>query len=515
MNVSDVSSSLSNRRASASERDGRSTQTTDDVVVVSNRQPYRHEYDDEGGINVSRPTGGLTSALDAAMRERNGTWIAWGDGSADRDVVDDEGHVTVPPDEEEGTYTLNRVWLSDEQVENYYLGFSNRVLWPVCHSMLMNVHSEAAYWQNYEAVNDQFVDNVARHVGESTIVWFQDYHLSLAPRMLESRVPDGAFLAHFWHIPWPGWDMFRACPHGEEIIAGLLGNDLLGFHVPRYGENFMECVEQTLPDADVDRDAAEITFRGKTTTIKAFPLGVSVDTIRTGAKSEAAESFWSEFADEHHLDEKRVSVGVDRLDYTKGIPERFEALERLWEDSPEWRGALTHVQIGSKSRSEIEEYMDIQTEVEEEAARINERFGTDEWEPIVYTTAHLSDEALYGAYRHGDIALVSPLRDGMNLVAQEYVAAQGDDDDAVLLLSDQTGAHDYMGEWTVTVRPQNTDEFASAIDDALRMPASERRERMRELRNRVEDADVSRWMHSVFETIAEMQTAGTGGSDGE
>jgi trehalose 6-phosphate synthase len=497
---------------STTERGERSSRAVEDIVVVSNRQPYRHEYDENGEVHVSQPTGGLTAALDAAMRKRTGTWIAWGDGDADRDVVDEGDQVTVPPEETEGTYTLDRVWLSDDQVENYYIGFSNRVLWPICHSALTNVHSEASYWEAYESVNEQFVESVVDHVGESTVVWFQDYHLGLAPRMVRSRVPEGPFLAHFWHIPWPSWDMYRACPNGEDVLVGLLGNDLIGFHVPRYGENFLRCVAKALPEADVDLDAGEVTYRGQTTVVKAFPLGVPTDAIRAGAASEEAEEFWTAFAAEHRLSDGRVSVGVDRLDYTKGIPERLGALERLWEDYPEWRGALTHVQIGSLSRSEIEEYSAVQTRVNEAVERINDRFGTDEWEPIVYTTDRISNEALYGLYDRADVALVSPLRDGMNLVAQEYVAAQTTDD-AVLVLSDQAGAHDYMGEWTVTVRPQDVDEFASAIDAALCMPAEERRERLRELRNRVNEADVSRWMDSVFETISAMRIRRAEASD--
>ena len=474
--------------------------TGDELLVLSNRQPYRHEYDGDG-ITVDAPEGGLTAGLDAVMRQVNGTWIAWGDGEADADVVDAHGRVTVPPGASEGQYTLERLWLTDEQVENYYYGFSNRVLWPICHSALTNVDGNGRYWEHYQGVNERFADAVVADADDRSVVWFHDYHLGLAPWLARDRVPDGAFFLQTWHIPWPSWDVFRSCPHGPEILRGLLGNDLIGFHVPRYCENFLECVAAALPEAHVDWDGGRVVHRESTTTVRAFPMGVPADRINTQAKSLEAEEFWADFADEHGIgDDARVAVGVDRLDYTKGIPQRIEALERLWESAPRWRESLTYVQVGTESRSKIPEYSEYQDDVEAAIEHVNDRFGTDEWRPIVYTTDHLADEELYALYRFADVAIVSPIRDGMNLVCQEYVAAQ-QDNDGVLVLSDQAGAHDELHEWVMSINPHDTTSFSETIGDALTLPADERRSRMDALRRYVATHDTSAWIRDVFGTV--------------
>ena len=471
-----------------------------ELLVLSNRQPYRHSYDGDE-ITVDAPTGGLTAGLDAVMQQVNGTWIAWGDGDADADVVDDQGQVTVPPGESDGPDTLERLWLTDEQVDNYYYGFSNRVLWPICHSALTNVDGNGRFWEHYEGVNERFADAAVADAEDGSVVWFHDYHLGLAPRMVRDRVRDDAFLLHTWHIPWPSWDVFRSCPHGREILRGMLGNDLIGFHVPRYCDNFLRCVAAALPDAHVDWDGGRVIHRQSTTTVRSFPMGVPADEINAQAKSPDAEAFWAQFADEHAVDgDTRTAVGVDRLDYTKGIPQRIEALERLWESSPQWRESLTYVQVGTESRSQIPAYSEYQERVEDAVADVNDRFGTDDWQPVVYTTDYLEDEELAALYRFADVAVVSPIRDGMNLVCQEYVAAQ-QDSDGVLVLSDQAGAHDELHEWVVSVNPHDTTAFASAIDDALTLSPEERRARMDALRHYVATNDISSWINEVFGTV--------------
>jgi trehalose 6-phosphate synthase len=474
----------------------------EDLLVLSNRQPYRHSFD-EGGeeISVDAPTGGLTAGLDAVMRQVNGTWIAWGDGDADADVVDERGRVTVPPGESEGQYTLQRLWLTDEQVNNYYYGFSNRVLWPICHSALTNVDGNARFWDHYQGVNERFADTVVDSADAQSVVWFHDYHLGLAPEMVAERVPDDAFLIHTWHIPWPSWDVFRACPHGREILRGMLGNDLVGFHVPRYCHNFLRCAATALPDARVDWENQRVISGQSATAVRSFPMGVPADQINREAKRPEAAAFWQAFTDDHDIDEgTKVGVGVDRLDYTKGIPQRIEALERLWESSSQWRESFTFVQIGTESRSQIQAYEEYQRRVENAIEDVNERFGTDDWQPIVYTTDYLANEALYALYRFADVAVVSPIRDGMNLVCQEYVAAQ-QDDDGVLVLSDQTGAHDELHEWVLSINPHDTTAFKTAIDEALSMDPEERRPRMDALRRHVASNDISSWIRDVFGSV--------------
>ncbi|WP_135305878.1 alpha,alpha-trehalose-phosphate synthase (UDP-forming) [Haloarcula amylovorans] len=478
-------------------------------LVVSNREPYRHDRDGTD-ITVDRPNGGLTSGLDGAMRRLGGTWIAWGDGDADREVVDDENRVQVPPDADEDQYTLERVWLSEEEQENYYLGFSNRVLWPVCHSALTKIESERQHWEAYRDVNQRFADTVAERVDEESVVWLQDYHFGLAPSMIRSQTEHDPAIAHFWHIPWPGPDAFRACPHGEEILRGLLGNDLLGFHVDRYCENFLRCVDELIPMATVDVDAGIVHQPDGRLTVRSFPLGVEADRIQKQATEAASHDRFKEFADEHGIDaDGMLALGVDRLDYTKGIPERLQALERLLEEQPNLRESFTYVQVGSESRSEIPAYEQVQAQVAEAVERINDRFGTGGWQPVVYETGYVSNETLYALYREADAALVSPIRDGMNLVAQEYVAAQAEGP-GVLVLSEQAGIHDRIGDDVLSVTPQNTDEFASAIHEALTMSDTERERRMTTLRREIQRNDLESWTEAMLDEIAVVDASRNG-----
>jgi len=457
------------------------------LVVVSNRQPYSHTYDGDD-ITVEAHAGGLTAGLDPVMQAVGGTWIAWGDGDADRQVVDGDDCVPAPP--ADPGYTLCRVWLSDQEVTNYYYGFSNQVLWPICHSALTRVHEWSAYWTDYQAVNEQFVDRVEDHTEPGDIVWFQDYHFALAPAIARERVADDTVLMQFWHIPWPAWDTFRGCPHGEAIIEGLLGNDLLVFHVDRYGANFLACAEAALDDATVDREQGTVRYDGHVTQVTEFPMGVQADRIAERADSSEATAFWEEFRATHDIADT-VAVGVDRLDYSKGIPERLRALERFWERNPEWRGELSYVQNGSESRSQIAAYQEIQERIAAGVERVNDRFGTDDWTPVVSFNDYISKAELAGLYRHGDLALVSPIRDGMNLVAQEYVAAQTDGD-GVLVLSDQAGS-DTILDAAVTMRPQDACAFADAIESALSMRSAEKQARMRRLREQVAENDLATW----------------------
>ena len=474
--------------------DSESGQLFDDkqLLVVSNRQPYQHEKQtDSDEVSISRPVGGLTASLDPMMQETGGTWIAWGDSSGDRSVVDDSSCVDVPP--EEPQYTLRRVWLSDSQVQSYYYGFSNQVLWPLCHSGLSTVHSEQSYWQQYYQTNQQFADAVATEADDEAVIWLHDYHLALASWFVRRRLGGKPTIMQFWHIPWPAWDVFRACPHAEELLRGLLGNDVLGFHVDRYARHFLQCVDAALDDATVNWRSNEVFYRGSPTRAKAIPMGVPFEKINRKATSYSRRDF-SAFRESYGIDAgTRVAVGVDRLDYTKGIPERLRALEHLWEQYPEWRGSLTYVQKGTGSRTEIQAYQRIQTAIDREVERINERFGTDDWQPIERIAERLSQEELYGLYRHSDIGIVSPIRDGFNLVAEEYAAAQTDSD-GVLVLSTQAGVHDMLEESVVSVSPFDVELFAERLDDALRMSPTERQSRMQRIRETVAANDLQTWL---------------------
>lgn len=470
-----------------------------DLLVVSNREPYQHNWDGDD-IVVGSPTGGLTNGLDGAIRDIGGTWIAWGDGDADVAVVDDDNRIQVPPDVDD-QYTLKRVWITQEEVHNYYLGFSNRVLWPICHGAMTNVSCEPDYWEHYCQVNQRFADEVAASLTEDSVVFLQDYHFCLVPKMIRSQVDDDQVIAHFWHIPWPGPDIFRACPHGDAVLRGLLGNDLLGFHIDRYCDDFLRCVDEFIPEATVDMETRTVTHPDGRLQVKSFPLGVDVDRIQQIAGQDDAADRWRTFATAHDIDpDTQIVLGVDRLDYSKGIPERLDALETLWAEYPDMQGQFTYVQIGSETRSQIPAYRKLQLQVEDAVQRINDQFGTDDWQPIVYTTEHLSTETLYALYRRADVALVTPLRDGMNLVAQEYAAAQVDSD-GVLVLSEYAGFQDVIGDEVITVEPQRTDTFVTAIREALSMPLAERKGRMRSLHEHLARIDLDNWMNSVLTEI--------------
>ncbi len=467
--------------------------------MVSNRQPYSHGIED-GDVTVDRPTGGVTAGLDPVMQDAGGLWVAWGDGDADREIVDDEGCVDVPPGEE--SYTLRRVWLTEDEVSNYYYGFSNQVLWPLCHSFLGHVNCESEFWEAYRTVNDRFAENAVASVDENRAdritIWFHDYHFALAPRAVRRELGPDADIAQFWHIPWPAWDTFRACPRRHDLLRGLLGCSRIGFHTERYADNFLECVATAVDEATVDWQGRRIDYQGRDVTVQAVPMGVPVDDVREAATSPEARAFPQQLRARNDVTEDvRLAVGVDRLDYTKGIPERLRALEQLWEDSPERRGELTYVQVASVSRSRIPAYEAIRDEVTDCVERINERFGTEDWQPVLYTTAHLSQSELYGLYREADLALVSPIRDGMNLVAQEFVAAQGADP-GVLVLSRGTGAYDEIGEHALAIDPFDRADFATTIEDALAMPSEERRQRMAGLRRAVAARNLQSWVRRIL-----------------
>jgi trehalose 6-phosphate synthase len=471
---------------------------TDDVHVVSNREPYRHEYAGSD-VEVDRPTGGLTAGLDPVMQRLGGTWTAWGDGDADFAVSDDGNTVEVPP--EDPSYTLQRVPLSDEEVAGYYEGYANRTLWPLCHTATGNVEFDADYWEHYRDVNRKFAAVAAAKTDDDSTVWFQDYHFGLAPRYLRSETD--ALLMQFWHIPWPAADVFRIAPNAEALLDGLLANDLVGFHLPRYCANFMESVEELLDEAVVDWAENRILYGDRPTRVESMPM--EVDTDRIAEQADAAPDAGERFRREYGIDPDRPLVlGVDRLDYTKGIPERLAALEHLWETRPELRGAFTYVQKGEESREGIPAYRELQSTVDRRVEAINDRFGTDDWQPVVMTTEFLDCETLYGLYRDATAALVTPVRDGMNLVAKEYVAAQ-DDGDAALVLSRFAGASAELEGGALLVNPYDTPGCADAIEAAVRMDDDERRRRTRHLRERVTDDDVREWIDSVFETVADVE----------
>ncbi len=468
------------------------------VFVVSNREPYLHHYGADGGVECVPTTGGVAVALDALMRERGGVWIAHGGGEADRVVVDAHDRVRVPP--EEPAYTLRRIWLSDDEEGGYYRGFANEGLWPLCHMAHVRPMFRSRDWTHYQTVNRRFAEVIDAELGVSQApVFIHDYHLALVASELRGRRPD-VRTAHFWHIPWPHPDRLRMCPWRREIITGLLSNDLVAFQLERDRRNFLAAVRDEL--------SVEVSFRqgtvrepsGRTVGVYATPIGVDFDRIQKIATDRDLEVDTARLRSELGIRTPIVGVGVDRLDYTKGIPERLEALDVLLSKRPDLREQMTFVQIGVPSRSKIGSYEAIESAIDQKVAEINVKYArTGDRGPIRYRKAALQTRRLVALYRLADFCVVSSLHDGMNLVAKEYVAAH-EDLGGVLVLSELAGAAQELRE-AVMINPYDVDGFASALEGAIDMPAGERERRMWQLRRIVAGRDVFRWATDILEEL--------------
>jgi len=464
-------------------------------ILVSNREPYEHVHG-EHGIEVKQPAGGLVSALDPTMRRTHGTWVAWGSGEADREVSDATGRVMVPPGEE--SYTLHRVWLDDADVNGFYHGFSNRALWPLCHMLIQHLEFRSEFWERYRAVNLRFAHAVAdeaeRCSGRS-MAWIQDYHFALVPQYLRAIRPS-MFVHQFWHIPFPPPDILRLLPAGthEEVLRGLLGNDLVAFQIDRYAMNFLDCVDRYIPEARVDHVNLVITFRDRTVRVGAFPISIDVERFEQMAGSDETRERVSRLRQRHAKGKRQLGVCVDRIDYTKGIPERIRALETLWEESPELRERFTFIFVCTPSRTDLPAYHHLERDVTNAVIAINEKFGHEGWTPIVLINENVDSDLLAGVYRAGDICIVSSLQDGMNLVAKEFVACQLDER-GVLLLSRFTGSAEEI-DGAVLINPFNIDGFVEAIRAALEMSPEERRRRMHRMRRHLFHSTIFDWLDS-------------------
>ena len=471
-----------------------------DVIVVSNREPYIHVRDN-GKIAVQRPASGLVTAMEPIMRACSGTWIAHGSGSGDRDVVDARDRVAVPGDR--ASYHIRRVWLTPEQEAGYYYGFANEGLWPLCHIAHVRPTFRTSDWEQYVQVNRLFAQAVAEESKRADpIVLVQDYHLALLPRMIHEALP-AATIITFWHIPWPNPEAFGICPWREELLEGLLGSSILGFHTQFHCNNFVDTVERLL-EARVDRETFTVSYRGKLTAVKRYPISVEWPP-QPELLHRDVEDCRRYVMDRHGLPPGHtIGIGIDRLDYTKGIEERFRAVERLLELQPQWVGKFSFVQIAAPSRASIEQYQDYDARVRALAARINGRFAaSDGAPPIILHVVHQEPHDVYAYYRAADVCFVSSLHDGMNLVAKEFVSAR-DDERGVLILSQFTGAARELPE-AIIVNPYDTDQCAAALHMALTMPAAEQRARIRLMRGLIREFNVYRWAGRMLMDAAGMR----------
>jgi trehalose 6-phosphate synthase/phosphatase len=466
--------------------------STEKLLVVSNREPYIHKKAREG-VLVDRPAGGLTSALDDVLQSLGGTWIAWGSGNADRVHVDEYQRVAVPPGKP--AYRLKRVWLPAGVVENYYHGYANQVLWPLCHITLDRVYYRNKFWEDYRTANTLFARAVQEEVEGPSLIWIHDYHLCLVPRWLRDQSIT-AVLAHFWHIPWPDWSVFRICPQAHEILKGLLGNDLIGFQVPLFAKNFLDCAREGL-GAEVDYERRTVRHEGHLTRLRDFPISIDFQKFKALAAAHRTGRQMERIRKKYRLTD-RVGVGVDRLEYTKALIKRLQSLQLFFERNEKWRGRFTFIQVAVPTRMR-EPYLTYKKTVEDLVGKINRKFGRPEWQPIVYLDTKIDHPDLVAYYRLADLAIISSVYDGMNLVAKEYTASQVDER-GVLILSELAGAAEEL-EGAILVNPYNIEDFSEQIKKALLMPETERRGRMAALRKQVEEYDIHRWILDILGTM--------------
>jgi trehalose 6-phosphate synthase len=458
------------------------------ILLVANREPYIHQRAADGTVEVVHPASGLVTALEPVMIACSGTWISHGSGAADFEVVDAKDHVRVPPDRP--SFDLRRLRLSVEEEQGYYYGFSNEGLWPLCHVAHTRPEFRSSDWAQYQRVNRRFAEAVAEEASTpDPIVLVQDYHFALLPRYLRELLPRATILT-FWHIPWPSAELFGICPWAEELLDGLLGSSIVGFHTQAHCNNFNESVDRYL-ESRLDRERHSVIQGGRETLVRPYPISIEWPSHWTeGAPPVTACR--AEVRREFGLPEDALlGVGVDRLDYTKGIEERLLAVERLLERSPEYQGRFWFVQVAAPSRSAIPAYQSLDSRVEALAKRINERVGRPGWDPIILAKRHHEPPAIFRLYRAAELCIVSSLHDGMNLVAKEFVAAR-DDLRGVLVLSSFTGAARELTE-ALIVNPYDLDASADALAMALAMPPDEQEERMRAMRTLVSELNVYRW----------------------
>ncbi|MHB8057750.1 MAG: alpha,alpha-trehalose-phosphate synthase (UDP-forming) [Desulfuromonadaceae bacterium] len=462
--------------------------TGEKIIVVSNREPYIHSKNEDGEIQVHRPASGLVTAVEPVMRACSGTWIAHGGGNADRETVDSNDRVMVPPNKPE--YNLRRIWLTKEEEKGYYYGFSNEGFWPLCHNAHVRPVFRTSDWEQYVKINQRFADAVVIEAdSDNPVVLLQDYHFALLPGMIRKALPKATIIT-FWHIPWPNPESFGICPWREELLKGMLGSTILGFHTPYHCKNFLETVDRYL-ETRIEHESSTVSRRGQLTMVESYPISIQWPPPWQGTLPPAEQTRVEILTELGLPPDHLLGIGVDRMDYTKGILERFNAVERMLELHPELVGRFTFIQIAAPSRSALEEYQAFEARLYALEERINLRFTKNGHQAIILKAEHHEPDQVNRYYRAAQVCMVTSLHDGMNLVAKEFVAAR-DDERGVLVLSQFTGAANELYE-ALIVNPYHVEQTAEALYQGLTMPEYEQQERMRSMRAQVRDFNVYRW----------------------
>lgn len=465
-------------------------------IVVANRQPYVHAFN-RGKIECRRGIGGVVSALDPIMQACQGLWVAYGNGDADKHVSDAQGKLKIP--QENPRYTLKRIWMTKQEEEGYYYGYSNEALWPLSHTAFRRPIFKKDHWETYQKINERFARAVIEEIGDKkAFVWIQDYHLCLLPKFLKQLAPKQLIIAHFWHIPWPNYEAFRVCPQGKEILEGLLANDLLGFHIRYHCNNFLDVIDREV-ECKIDREKQAVIRGDQQTIIRPYPISVDFEGINRLVDEPQLAVMQENILNEYNLYGQRIILGVDRIDYTKGIPEKILAVDMLLEHHPELKGKIVFWQIGVVTRLHLSEYKKLNDEINALVEQVNWKHATDGWKPIIFARRHFSLKELVAIYNLADVAVVGALHDGMNLVVKEYVASRKDEKGA-LVLSQFTGAARELTD-AVLINPYDREQFSEGLWTALNFSTEEQNKRMRKMREILRVNNIFRWSGKIISEL--------------
>lgn len=469
-------------------------------IAVSNRQPVTHKFK-HGKIESYRTPGGVVTALDPVMQACQGTWIAFGNGDADKVVSNEFGKIGLPLGQP--SYTLKRVWLTKEEEMGYYNGYSNEALWPLCHMAFQRPIFREEDWNQYVAVNKKFAESILEEIdGKKAFVWLQDYHLCLVPKFLKEMAKEQVIIAHFWHIPWPSYEAFRICSHKKEILEGLLANDILGFQIMYHCNNFIDVVDREL-ESKINRERHSIIRQGHETLVRAFPISIDFQGIEEQVLSDDMKELETSLKDEYGLNNRKVILGIERMDYTKGIPEKFLAYDQLLTKYPQIRKKVVFVFKGAMSRIHLDKYKMLNAEIAKLIEDINWRHGEGDWKPIIVIEREVSYREILALYRIAGVCVVSSLHDGMNLVAKEFVACR-DDEGGVLMLSQFTGAAREMRD-AVLINPYAREQFCDHLYAAITMPDNEVKRRMAGLRAVVKENNIYGWAEKIMTELFKIE----------